>query len=93
MSHRQASADRLAGRPPSCCCGDGGCSLHFATGYTSVRRLRQGIAGQSAAGLAMRARIVLAAADGGSNVELADRLELDPKHDSQVAQQVRRRSM
>ncbi len=31
----------------------------------------------SAAGLAMRARIVLASADGGSNVELADRLELD----------------
>ncbi len=31
----------------------------------------------SAAGLALRARIVLAAADGGSNVELADRLELD----------------
>jgi len=30
----------------------------------------------SAAGLAMRARIVLAAADGGSNTELADRLEL-----------------
>ena len=32
---------------------------------------------KSAAGLALRARIVLAAADGGSNVELADRLELD----------------
>src|SRR6478752_2939989 len=31
----------------------------------------------SAAGLALRARIVLAAAEGGSNVELADRLELD----------------
>jgi transposase-like protein len=31
----------------------------------------------SAAGLALRARIVLAAADGGTNVELADRLELD----------------
>ena len=31
----------------------------------------------SAAGLALRARIVLAAADGGSNVELADRLELN----------------
>ena len=31
----------------------------------------------SAAGLALRAKIVLAAADGGSNVELADRLELD----------------
>src|ERR1041384_1775169 len=31
----------------------------------------------SAAGLAVRAKIVLAAADGGSNVELADRLELD----------------
>ena len=31
----------------------------------------------SAAGLALRARIVLAAADGGSNVKLADRLELD----------------
>jgi transposase len=30
----------------------------------------------SAAGLAMRSRIVLAAADGGSNTELADRLEL-----------------
>jgi transposase len=30
----------------------------------------------SAAGLAMRARIVLAAAEGGSNTELADRLEL-----------------
>ena len=33
--------------------------------------------GRSAAGLALRARIVLAAADGGSNVKLADRLELD----------------
>ena len=32
---------------------------------------------KSAAGLALRARIVLAAADGGSNVELAERLELD----------------
>ena len=32
---------------------------------------------KSAAGLALRARIVLAAAEGGSNVELADRLELD----------------
>lgn len=32
---------------------------------------------KSASGLALRARIVLAAADGGSNVELADRLELD----------------
>lgn len=32
---------------------------------------------KSAAGLALRARIVLAAADGGSNVELADRLDLD----------------
>ncbi len=31
----------------------------------------------SAAGLAMRSRIVLAAADGGSNVETAARLELD----------------
>ena len=31
----------------------------------------------SAAGLALRARIVLAAADGGSNVEVADRLDLD----------------
>ncbi|ETB39241.1 transposase, partial [Mycobacterium avium subsp. hominissuis 10-5606] len=31
----------------------------------------------SAAGLALRARIVLACADGGSNVEVADRLELD----------------
>lgn len=31
----------------------------------------------SAAGLALRARIVLAAADGGTNLELADRLELD----------------
>jgi len=31
----------------------------------------------SAAGLALRARIILAAADGGTNVELADRLELD----------------
>src|SRR4029078_7424693 len=31
----------------------------------------------SAAGLALRAKIVLAAADGGSNVELADRLELE----------------
>jgi transposase len=31
----------------------------------------------SAAGLALRAKIVLAAADGASNVELADRLELD----------------
>src|SRR6476469_3804289 len=31
----------------------------------------------SAAGLALRARIVLAAAEGGSNVEVADRLELD----------------
>ncbi|MFH5245637.1 helix-turn-helix domain-containing protein, partial [Antrihabitans spumae] len=30
----------------------------------------------SAAGLALRARIVLACADGGSNVEVADRLEL-----------------
>lgn len=32
---------------------------------------------KSAAGLALRARIVLAAADGSSNVELAERLELD----------------
>ena len=31
----------------------------------------------SAAGLALRARIVLAAADGGSNVDVADRLDLD----------------
>jgi transposase len=31
----------------------------------------------SAAGLALRARIVLAAADGGTNVEVAERLELD----------------
>jgi transposase len=31
----------------------------------------------SAAGLALRARIVLACADGGSNVEVAERLELD----------------
>lgn len=31
----------------------------------------------SAAGLALRARIVLACADGGSNVQVADRLELD----------------
>ena len=31
----------------------------------------------SAAGLALRARIVLAAAQGGTNVELADRLGLD----------------
>jgi hypothetical protein len=30
----------------------------------------------SAAGLATRARIVLAAADGGSNTDLADRLEM-----------------
>lgn len=30
----------------------------------------------SAAGLALRSRIVLAAADGGANTELADRLEL-----------------
>ena len=29
----------------------------------------------SAVGLVLRARLVLAAADGGSNVELADRLE------------------
>ena len=32
---------------------------------------------KSAAGLALRARIVLAAADGGSNVEVADRLEVE----------------
>lgn len=32
---------------------------------------------KSAAGLALRARIVLAASEGGSNVELAERLELD----------------
>jgi transposase len=31
----------------------------------------------SAAGLELRARIVLTAADGGTNVEVADRLELD----------------
>src|SRR6478752_168857 len=31
----------------------------------------------SAAGLALRARIVLTCAEGGSNVEVADRLELD----------------
>ncbi|GFG84353.1 hypothetical protein MALGJ_23360 [Mycolicibacter algericus] len=31
----------------------------------------------SAASLALRARIVLACADGGSNVQIADRLELD----------------
>jgi transposase len=31
----------------------------------------------SAAGLALRARIILAAADGGTDVELADQLELD----------------
>ena len=31
----------------------------------------------SAAGLALRARIVLAASDGGTNVEVADRLEVD----------------
>lgn len=33
----------------------------------------------SAAGPALRARIVLACADGGSNVDVADRLELDRK--------------
>jgi hypothetical protein len=42
----------------------------------------------SAAGLALRARIVLAAADSGTNVEVADRLELD-RNDFKVAQPVR----
>ena len=38
------------------------------------------------------ARIILAAADGGTNVELAGRLELD-RGDSQVEQQVSRRPL